>query len=227
MPDCVIGGGFSLYVLLASIGKTRAGPFRGPVTRLAKLPLLIKASSSCPTACSGVRPARAGLHRARLSRRTAPLAGATLRAGVLGFGGWPRGDSIVPLPFRNRGARRELADSAPGYELPRQSPGEKGSRRLHRSGSPLPALLLGLFYPHVYDEFHPYLSGAATWSREALSAQDNPGASKRRGLTPRRRGPAPVQQHGLTLRHLQGRLLRDEALDHEEERPGWPGRAYA
>jgi hypothetical protein len=84
-------------------------------------------------------------------------------------------------------------------------------------------LLLGLFYVHVYDEFHLTRPGTGILLWEAIGQQDNPwGIKAPEGYNLDVAAQTLVQERGLSYGSWQAdAVLRDEALDHMKERPGW------
>lgn len=223
--DGVIGC-VAMFLLLASFERTRAGLLAALGYALAP-PLLIQSVFVLPdslAAASGLLVLAClvvGFTRQR------PIAGAIAAGLALGLGGWLRGDTLVLLPFV---AIAILLTSLQTGSLRLSSPLQLAWRGvgMRASGALLvaaviPVLLLGLFYVHVYDEFHLTRPGAGILLWEAIGQQDNPwGIKAPDGYNLDAAAVALVQERGLKYGTWEAdALLRDEALDHMKERPGW------
>jgi hypothetical protein len=84
-------------------------------------------------------------------------------------------------------------------------------------------LLLGLFYQDVYGEFHLTRPGAGILLWEGIGQQENPwGIEAPPGQHLDVAAARLVEERGLVYGSWEGdALLRDEALEHMRERPGW------
>jgi hypothetical protein len=215
-------GCVSLFVLFAAFGKIRAGLLAALGYALAP-PLVIQSVLVLPdslAAAAGVLVLACiavGFSTGR------PVVGCAAAGLVLGSSSWLRGDALALLPFL------ALAITAYVWQVRRQvSQAQTLVAQMTPVGALVlafvaPVILLGLFYNHVYGEFHLSRPGVGILLWEAIGQQDNPwGIEAPPGLNLDAAAQELVQARGLAYGTWEAdAFLRDEALAHMRVDPAW------
>lgn len=205
-------GCLGLFALLAVAGRPRAGLIAALGYALAP-PLIIQAGLVLPDALGSainIGPLACVAFGFKTGR---VVAGAVAAGLILGAGSWFRGDAVLLVPLLPLAV---LALSAYPLRL-----------RLSWGGAFLaawvvPTLALALFYQGVYGEFHPTRPGfILLW--EGIGQQENPwGIAPVEGANLDAAANRLMRANGFEYGTWQGdAFLRDEALGHMRENPGW------
>jgi 4-amino-4-deoxy-L-arabinose transferase-like glycosyltransferase len=223
--DGVIGC-IAIFLLLASFCKIRAGVIAALGYALAP-PLFIQSVFVLPDSLAAASGLLVLACIAVGFTKQRPVAGAIAAGLAVGLGGWLRGDTLVLAPFVVialvlTGLRITPGALRSSLKLAWRGVGVKASAALIAAAA-VPMLLLGVFYLHVYEEFHLTRPGSGILLWEAIGQQDNPwGIKAPEGYNLDAAALALVQARGLTYGTWEAdAFLRDEALDHMKERPGW------